>query len=51
MDEEELAQLPALTLGELRGYDGVKSEKIYIAVAGRVFDVSEGKDFYGPQGK
>ena len=35
---------------ELGDYDGIKKEPIYMAVKGRVFDVSTGTDFYGPEG-
>lgn len=31
-------------------YDGISRPPIYIAVKGRVFDVSTGTDFYGPEG-
>eukprot|EP01018_Ginkgo_biloba_P006730 Gb_40856 [translate_table: standard] len=36
---------------ELRKYNGTDSSKpIYVAIKGRVFDVSSGKSFYGPGG-
>ncbi|KAK6927668.1 Cytochrome b5-like heme/steroid binding domain [Dillenia turbinata] len=36
---------------DLRSYNGSDSSKpIYIAIKGRVFDVSAGKSFYGPGG-
>nr|CAG4649533.1 EOG090X0A5G [Scapholeberis mucronata]SVE93765.1 EOG090X0A5G [Scapholeberis mucronata] len=38
------------TKEELAKYKGVNDGKIYIALMGRVFDVSRGKDFYGPGG-
>jgi membrane-associated progesterone receptor component len=31
-------------------YDGTKGKPIYFAVKGRVFDVSAGRNFYGPGG-
>ena len=31
-------------------YDGVHREPVYLAVKGRVFDVSSGAEFYGPSG-
>ena len=31
-------------------YNGIKRVPIYLAVKGRVFDVSTGTDFYGPDG-
>ncbi|KAL8238926.1 hypothetical protein R6Q59_015493 [Mikania micrantha] len=40
-----------LTLEELNQYDGTNPSKpIYIAVKGRIFDVSTAKSFYGPGG-
>ncbi|XP_071951007.1 membrane-associated progesterone receptor component 1-like [Antedon mediterranea] len=40
-----------MTLNELGQYDGVKHDgRILIAVNGKVFDVSRGKRFYGPDG-
>ncbi|XP_039255664.2 membrane-associated progesterone receptor component 1-like [Styela clava] len=40
-----------LTVAQLSEYDGVKNERILIAVNGKVFDVTNrGKNFYGPGG-
>ncbi|KAK5115154.1 hypothetical protein LTR85_009912 [Meristemomyces frigidus] len=40
-----------LTDAELRAYDGSDPEKpLYIAIDGRIFDVSSGRGFYGPGG-
>lgn len=40
-----------LTLNQLKQYDGSNpSNPIYIAVKGRIFDVTTGKSFYGPGG-
>lgn len=40
-----------LTLQQLKQYDGSdQSKPIYVAVKGRVFDVTAGKTFYGPGG-
>ncbi|KAD6453669.1 hypothetical protein E3N88_08375 [Mikania micrantha] len=40
-----------LTLDQLNQYDGTNpSNPIYIAVKGRIFDVSTAKSFYGPGG-
>ncbi|KAG0239397.1 cytochrome b5-like heme/steroid binding domain-containing protein [Mortierella sp. GBAus27b] len=36
---------------ELRKYDGTKGEPIYVAIKGKVYDVSGKEDMYGPQGK
>ena len=35
-------------LEELKEYDGLKSKRILIGVNGKVFDVTRGKNFYGP---
>lgn len=36
---------------ELKAFDGSDASKpIYVAIKGRVFDVSTGKSFYGPGG-
>ena len=41
----------AFTLEQLKQYDGSDPPKpIYVAVKGRVFDVTAGKSFYGPGG-
>jgi membrane-associated progesterone receptor component len=40
-----------LTLEQLKQFDGTDPSKpIYIAVRGRIFDVTTGKSFYGPGG-
>ncbi|BDA42620.1 probable membrane-associated progesterone receptor component 2 [Coccomyxa sp. Obi] len=36
------------SLNELSQYDGIKREEIYISVRGKVYDMTPGKDFYGP---
>ncbi len=39
------------TLAELRTFDGKDPEKpLLLAVRGKVFDVTRGRDFYGPSG-
>ncbi|XP_047235150.1 membrane-associated progesterone receptor component 1 [Girardinichthys multiradiatus] len=38
------------TLAELKPYDGVENPRILMAVNGKVFDVTRGKKFYGPEG-
>lgn len=41
----------AYTLSQLKQYDGSDPSKpIYVAVKGRIFDVTAGKSFYGPGG-
>lgn len=37
------------TLEELAEYDGVAGSPIYLGIMGRVYDVSKGAAFYGPQ--
>ncbi|XP_056140589.1 membrane-associated progesterone receptor component 1 [Lampris incognitus] len=37
-------------LAELKSYDGVQNPRILMAVNGKVFDVTRGKKFYGPEG-
>ncbi|KAL3330115.1 hypothetical protein AABB24_034131 [Solanum stoloniferum] len=40
-----------LTADELKAYDGSDPSKpIYVAIKGRIFDVSAGNSFYGPGG-
>lgn len=40
-----------LTDAELRAFDGSDPEKpLYVAIQGRIFDVSSGRNFYGPGG-
>lgn len=39
------------TLAELRAFDGSDPERpILLAASGKVFDVTRGRDFYGPRG-
>ena len=38
------------TLGDLRTQDGRRGRSIYISVKGFVYDVTEGREFYGPGG-
>jgi membrane-associated progesterone receptor component len=35
------------TLEKLRAFDGIKSERILLAVNTTVYDVTSGKEFYG----
>lgn len=57
MTPEPVIEKRDYTLEELREFDGTKPSKehngrcpIYIAVNGTVFDMTRGKDFYGPGG-
>ena len=36
------------TVKELLEFDGIKNERVLLAVCGKVFDVTKGKSFYGP---
>ncbi|XP_015265281.1 PREDICTED: membrane-associated progesterone receptor component 2 [Gekko japonicus] len=38
------------TLEQLREYDGSRTPRILLAVNGKVFDVTKGSKFYGPEG-
>ncbi|MBN3271606.1 PGRC1 protein, partial [Polyodon spathula] len=51
-EEEQLPKLKKkdFTLAELKEYDGEKNPRILIAINGKVFDVTRGKKFYGPEG-
>ncbi len=37
-----------ISLDDLSQYDGIKRDEIYISVRGKVYDMTPGKDFYGP---
>lgn len=52
-DREE--QLPKMkkrdfTLAQLKEFDGTQNPRILMAINGKVFDVTRGKKFYGPEG-
>jgi len=38
------------TLEELKEYDGTNNQRILIAVNGNIFDVTRGRNYYGPDG-
>ena len=38
------------TIEQLREFDGKRSEKIFIALKGEVYDVTAAADYYGPEG-
>ncbi|KAJ3075160.1 hypothetical protein HDU98_008997 [Podochytrium sp. JEL0797] len=46
----EVIELKDFTPQELAEFDGRKSKKIYLSVKGRVYDVTSGASFYGPDG-
>lgn len=53
--EEPEEQLPKMkkrdfTVSELREYDGTQNPRILMAINRKVFDVTKGKKFYGPEG-
>ncbi|KAK6303860.1 hypothetical protein J4Q44_G00263140 [Coregonus suidteri] len=50
--EEPLPKLKKrdFTLVELQPYDGLQNPRILMAVNSKVFDVTRGKKFYGPEG-
>ena len=48
LPEIDMASLKLFTLEELGEYDGVKTETIYIAAAGIVFEMTSEPGFYGP---
>ncbi|KNE61051.1 hypothetical protein AMAG_06806 [Allomyces macrogynus ATCC 38327] len=50
LDATEPILIRSFTPRELAHYDGKQTDKIYVAVLGRVFDVTAGKAFYGPGG-
>ncbi|KAI6235180.1 Membrane-associated progesterone receptor component 1 [Aphelenchoides besseyi] len=39
-----------LTVEQMKKYNGVDDPHIFVGVAGRIFDVTRGKDYYGPEG-
>nr|XP_060611996.1 membrane-associated progesterone receptor component 1 [Anolis sagrei ordinatus] len=54
-EEDAPPPLPKLrrrdfTLAELRPFDGIQNPRILMAINGKVFDVSRGRKFYGPEG-
>lgn len=49
-DIEETTVIREFTPRELSNFNGFDLEKIYISVKGNVYDVSKGRQFYGPSG-
>ncbi|TKR57801.1 hypothetical protein L596_030453 [Steinernema carpocapsae] len=39
-----------MTVEELRKYDGVQDEHILLAICGKIYDMTRGRAFYGPEG-
>ncbi|KAI9220274.1 membrane-associated progesterone receptor component 1 [Blastocladiella britannica] len=50
VEDDEPIVIRNYTPLELAEFDGRRSRKIFMAVKGRVFDVSRGASFYGPDG-
>ncbi|KAM0858371.1 hypothetical protein ACQ4PT_047870 [Festuca glaucescens] len=49
--EVKIEMATELTAAQLRAYDGSDASKpIYVAIRGKVYDVSAGRGFYGPGG-
>ncbi|NXN29939.1 PGRC2 protein, partial [Nycticryphes semicollaris] len=53
--QSQAAALPRMkrrdfTLEQLREFDGTRNPRILLAVNGKVFDVTKGSKFYGPEG-
>ncbi len=48
--ELEPIVLGNLTRQELKKYNGVIDPRVFIAVCGKIYDVTAGKNFYGPKG-
>ncbi|KAI9201808.1 cytochrome b5-like heme/steroid binding domain-containing protein [Polychytrium aggregatum] len=46
----ETIVLKNFTPVELQKFNGVSDKKIYLAVKGKIFDVTRGASFYGPEG-
>lgn len=49
-DIEETTVIREFTPRELSNFNGFDLEKIYISVKGNIYDVSKGRQFYGPSG-
>ncbi|XP_043830720.1 membrane-associated progesterone receptor component 1 [Dromiciops gliroides] len=54
-DGDDPPALPRLkrrdfTLAQLRRFDGTQDPRILMAINGKVFDVTKGRKFYGPEG-
>lgn len=50
-EEEEEEEPPRnFTLEQLKKFDGKEDRPVYLSLKGTVFDVSRGKQFYGPGG-
>ena len=47
---DEMRSLPRFTMREVRRYDGRDGGPLLMAVDGLVFDVTEGREFYGEDG-
>lgn len=45
-----MAEMKTFSVSELSNFDGEGGRKIYFSVEGVIFDVTAGRDFYGPEG-
>mmetsp|Transcript_618 Transcript_618/g.972 ORF Transcript_618/g.972 Transcript_618/m.972 type:complete len:227 (-) Transcript_618:55-735(-) len=51
LEEEDASDVPTYTLGELWDYgNGADDSPLLISVFGRIYDVSAGEKYYGPEG-
>ncbi|MEE6496887.1 hypothetical protein FKM82_002517 [Ascaphus truei] len=55
VEEDKEERLPKMkrrdfTMAEMSEFDGTKNPRILMAINNKVFDVTRGKKFYGPEG-
>ncbi|GKY93676.1 hypothetical protein MPSEU_000334900 [Mayamaea pseudoterrestris] len=49
-DDTDKEPLRNFTITQLQKFNGTNDQPVYLSVSGIVFDVSDGRDFYGPGG-